>query len=112
MARIRLVVADDHPLYRSSLAGALREDASVEVVDEVADGRAATPLDVRERVPAADRYRTAVTSEYIDLYEHLMLDDLDDVAAAQVGPRFVELEKRVWRLIEEEAVRTGMMTAA
>jgi NitT/TauT family transport system ATP-binding protein len=27
-------------------------------------------------------------------------------------PRFVELEKRVWRLIEEEAVRTGMMTAA
>ncbi len=27
-------------------------------------------------------------------------------------PRFVELEKQVWRLIEEEAVRTGMMTAA
>jgi NitT/TauT family transport system ATP-binding protein len=27
-------------------------------------------------------------------------------------PRFVELEKQVWRLIEQEAVRTGMMTAA
>jgi NitT/TauT family transport system ATP-binding protein len=27
-------------------------------------------------------------------------------------PRFVELEKRVWRLIEEEAMRTGMITAA
>jgi NitT/TauT family transport system ATP-binding protein len=27
-------------------------------------------------------------------------------------PRFVELEKHVWRLIEEEAIRTGMMTAA
>ena len=27
-------------------------------------------------------------------------------------PRFLELERRVWRLIEEEAVRTGMMTAA
>ena len=27
-------------------------------------------------------------------------------------PRFVELEQQVWRLIEEEAVRTGMMTAA
>ena len=26
--------------------------------------------------------------------------------------RFVELEKRVWSLIEEEAIRTGMMTAA
>ncbi len=27
-------------------------------------------------------------------------------------PHFVELEKHVWRLIEEEAARTGMMTAA
>jgi len=27
-------------------------------------------------------------------------------------PEFVALERRVWRLIEEEAVRTGMMTAA
>jgi NitT/TauT family transport system ATP-binding protein len=27
-------------------------------------------------------------------------------------PRFVELERRVWELIEEEAVRTGMITAA
>jgi NitT/TauT family transport system ATP-binding protein len=27
-------------------------------------------------------------------------------------PSFVELERRLWRLIEEEAARTGMMTAA
>src|SRR6266702_1461192 len=27
-------------------------------------------------------------------------------------PRFVELEKHLWRLIEEEAIRTGMTTAA
>jgi NitT/TauT family transport system ATP-binding protein len=32
--------------------------------------------------------------------------------AVKHEPRFVELEKHIWRLIEEEAVRTGMMTAA
>lgn len=36
----------------------------------------------------------------------------DRTLAIKHEPRFVELEKRVWRLIEEEAVRTGMMTAA
>jgi two-component system nitrate/nitrite response regulator NarL len=41
MAPIRLLVADDHPLYRSSLGRALRQDTAVEVVDEVEDGRAA-----------------------------------------------------------------------
>ena len=32
--------------------------------------------------------------------------------ATKRDAKFVELENRVWRLIEEEAVRTGMMTAA
>ena len=32
--------------------------------------------------------------------------------AAKHEPRFIELERHVWRLIEEEAVRTGMITAA
>ena len=41
MARIRIVVADDHPLYRSSLARALGRDDAVELVSEVGDGRAA-----------------------------------------------------------------------
>jgi len=36
----------------------------------------------------------------------------DRTLAIKHETRFVELEKRVWRLIEEEAVRTGMMTAA
>jgi NitT/TauT family transport system ATP-binding protein len=27
-------------------------------------------------------------------------------------PQFVALEQRIWRLIEEEAARTGMVTAA
>jgi DNA-binding NarL/FixJ family response regulator len=36
----RVVIADDHPFYRRSLAGALR-DAGVDVVREVADGAAA-----------------------------------------------------------------------
>jgi len=59
--------------------------------------QAMAQVNVRERVLAADRYRTPVTSEYIDLYEKLMLDDLDDAAAAQVGPRFVELEDQLRR---------------
>jgi hypothetical protein len=28
------------------------------------------------------------------------------------SPEFVALERRIWRLIEEEAARTGMVTAA
>jgi len=27
-------------------------------------------------------------------------------------PRFVELEQQIWRLIEEEAAHTGMITVA
>jgi NitT/TauT family transport system ATP-binding protein len=51
--------------------------------------------------------RPATIKEIIDI-------DLPDSRALTIKhePRFVELEKRVWRLIEEEAVRTGMMTAA
>jgi NitT/TauT family transport system ATP-binding protein len=41
----------------------------------------------------------------IDLPEHRTL-------AIKHEPQFVDLERRVWRLIEEEAIRTGMMTAA
>jgi DNA-binding NarL/FixJ family response regulator len=35
---IRVVVADDHPVFRRGLVGVLAEDAAVEVVGEAADG--------------------------------------------------------------------------
>jgi hypothetical protein len=66
-------------------------------LEAMTEHQAMAQVNVRERVLAADRYRTPVTSEYIDLYEKLMLDDLDDDAAAQVGPRFVELEEQLRR---------------
>ena len=66
-------------------------------LERMTEQQAMAQVNVRERVLAADRYRTPATSEYIDLYEKLMLDDLDDAAAAQVGPRFVELEDQLRR---------------
>jgi two-component system, NarL family, nitrate/nitrite response regulator NarL len=39
--RIRVAVADDHPMFRASLVRALQHHARIEVVAEAADGRAA-----------------------------------------------------------------------
>jgi two-component system, NarL family, nitrate/nitrite response regulator NarL len=39
--KVRVVVADDHPLYRESVVRALRSSGRVEVVAEVEEGRAA-----------------------------------------------------------------------
>lgn len=76
----------------------LRERAMLWIdLEAMSDAQHAAPVDLRERVLAADRYRTPVTNEYIDLYERLMLDDLDEAAAAKVGPRFVELEGQLRR---------------
>ena len=76
----------------------LRERAMLWIdLEAMTDTQHAAPVDLRERVLAADRYRTPVTNEYIDLYERLMLDDLDEAAAAKVGPRFVELEDQLRR---------------
>src|SRR5262249_41560479 len=61
-------------------------------LESMSDAQRSDPTIVRDRVLAADRYRTPVTNEYIDLYQRLMLDNLDEAAAAKVGPRFVELE--------------------
>jgi hypothetical protein len=76
----------------------LRERALLWIdLEAMTESQAMAQVNVRDRVLAADRYRTPATSEYIDLYEKLMLDDLDDAAAAQVGPRFVELEEQLRR---------------
>jgi DNA-binding NarL/FixJ family response regulator len=40
-SRISLVIADDHPIVRSGLCRAIERDPGLEVVAEVADGRAA-----------------------------------------------------------------------
>src|SRR5690242_1887850 len=43
-ARVRVVVADDHPLFRDGIARAVRGRPSLELVGEAADGRAALEL--------------------------------------------------------------------
>ena len=39
--RIRVLVADDHPVYREGVVRALRDSGAIEVVAELADGREA-----------------------------------------------------------------------
>ncbi len=49
-ARVRVVVADDHPLFREAVVRAVRERPDFELVGEAADGRAALEL-IRETRP-------------------------------------------------------------
>jgi two-component system, NarL family, nitrate/nitrite response regulator NarL len=48
--RIRVLLADDHPLFLRSLAGAVQERPSLELVGQVADGRRALD-EIRALVP-------------------------------------------------------------
>ncbi|MBO6574465.1 MAG: response regulator transcription factor [Rhodothermales bacterium] len=47
-AKIRVVIADDHPLIRAGIRGVLDDAADIEVVEEAADGEAA--LEAARRV--------------------------------------------------------------
>jgi two-component system nitrate/nitrite response regulator NarL len=50
MTRVRVVVADDHPLFREAVGDAIRSRPDLELVDTVADGRAALES-IREHLP-------------------------------------------------------------
>jgi two-component system nitrate/nitrite response regulator NarL len=49
-APISVVIADDHPLYRAGLAGAIRDTPGLKLVGEADDGEAALEL-ILERAP-------------------------------------------------------------
>jgi len=49
-ARVRVLVADDHPLYREGVARAIRERPDLELIGECADGRVAI-AQVQEMAP-------------------------------------------------------------
>ena len=46
---IRIVLADDHPIYRDGLARSLNDDPGLEVVGEASDGAEAAEVVLRER---------------------------------------------------------------
>ncbi len=46
---IKVVLIDDHPLFRAAAAAALRDVAGIAIVGEASDGAAALPLISRER---------------------------------------------------------------
>lgn len=48
--RVRVVVADDHPLYREGVVRALSASGQIEIVAEVDDGRAAL-AEIQEQLP-------------------------------------------------------------
>jgi two-component system nitrate/nitrite response regulator NarL len=48
--RIKVLVADDHPLYRSAISGVIKHDIRLELVGEAEDGRAALEA-IREQGP-------------------------------------------------------------
>lgn len=79
--RVRVVVADDHPLYRDGVVRALSASGRVEVVAEVADGAEALTA-IREHAPEV---------ALVD-YE---LPELDGVAVAEA----VEHENRSTRVL-------------
>jgi two-component system, NarL family, nitrate/nitrite response regulator NarL len=43
MSRVRVFVADDHPMYREGLVRAIKERPDLELVGEADDGRTALP---------------------------------------------------------------------
>ena len=48
--RVRVLVADDHPLYRDGVVRALSASGQVEVVGEVGDGREALS-EIQKKTP-------------------------------------------------------------
>src|SRR6185295_4312176 len=50
MSRVRVFVADDHPMYREGLVRAIKERPDLELVGECADGRTALP-EIRRLTP-------------------------------------------------------------
>jgi len=41
--RVRVLVADDHPIYREGIVRAVKERPELELVGEAAEGRQASP---------------------------------------------------------------------
>jgi two-component system nitrate/nitrite response regulator NarL len=63
-ARVRVVVADDHPLYRDGIVRAIKQRPDLELVGECGDGREALAMaqDLRPRVAVLDMSLPSLTA--------------------------------------------------
>jgi DNA-binding NarL/FixJ family response regulator len=99
--RLRVLIADDHPVFRGGLRALLATDPDLEVVAEAADGAEAISLTAQEQPDVVlmdlhmpDRDGVAATREILQSDPHVavlvltMFDDDDSVfAAMRAGAR-------------------------
>lgn len=97
--RIRVVVADDHPLYRDGIVRAIRRCDGLELVGEVADGRQALAA-VRELVPDV-----AVLDIKIPEFDGLQV--LKAVSAEAWATRILVLAEAIDGAVVLEALAAG-----
>src|SRR5262245_26149393 len=71
MAKLRVFLADDHPIFRSGLRGHVDAQPDMEVVGEAADGKAAV-LGITG-LPAYLTYMAACPAEHPDLCEAILI---------------------------------------
>ncbi len=98
---IRVVVADDHPVFRRGLVGILAEEAGIEVVGEAGDGDEAVAVSLQERADVvlmdlhmtgthgveATRSLAAAAPDTAVLVLTMLDDDASVHAAVQAGAR-------------------------
>jgi hypothetical protein len=86
-----------------------------------ADPQAAQPPDVEARLRSLERYRTPATTEYLDLFRHLLTEDIAPEKGEVMAARFAELELAMRRSlgarpawedeVDQRAAAAGVVTA-
>jgi two-component system nitrate/nitrite response regulator NarL len=115
-ARVRVVVGDDHPLYREGVVRALTQSGSVEVVGEAEDGAAALDLikthlpDVAlldYRMPGLDGAAVAAAVRRDELPTRVLIVSAHDESAIV----YRALQDGVAGFLPKESTRTEIVAA-
>ena len=115
-ARVRVVVADDHPAYRAAVVHALRASSSVTVVGEAQDGLSALQLITAHRpqvalidlrMPGMDGAQVASAARSAGLPTRVLVLSADDESA--IADRAVRAGAAGF--LSKEASRTDIVNA-